>query len=619
MGKSDPACAEPFRRVILDTLSELTRAGFDHALLAELVDGHETDCRRASLSVHTGSQIMESFLRIHVQHDDVRMLDGLTRLRACMAEDECYFEHLVETYILNSCHWAMTRCIPSRTLSAERRERMLARFAAESARIAATPGAYDALCAHVEAFNAYLTAPDSPEVSVPHLTPADLSTDGERRDMEVGTVSVGDAPAVSLIYEATTDGMVQAGLLFELTGIPEEDLFYVACLKDAVLSLPTEAHALPELSDAWIRLHTNPGMDLRVESDSRAYLALTLDAPEEHLGEAVALLNEYIGSVVFDPAVLRHIFANASAMRTRLISGGHRTALRLATRTLSTAERYHDLFFGLDGYRRYADLADHFDERTDALTSGLTRVWHTLRTAVKPIAYLIGSADAARTWTQAIAALPLASAIPAEMPDRRPRPLPRRRLALTVPGEVNYCAEVYDLADAEAGYTPRLQVVNTHLYSVYFWDEIRAKGGAYGAHAAAFRQGILGFTSYRDPRVADTYAVFDRLPDWLETHIPTRDEVDALIVSTMGSTYCAPRSPMDLGHAALARYLVGLTAADRRADMEAVLATTPADFAAYASAVRRLHEGGRGVRAVVGNADIIRRSGLFSADDIIEL
>ncbi len=619
LGKTDPASAEPFRRVILDTLSALVAEGLDADRLADLIAGHETDCRRASLSVQSGFHLMESFLRKHVLYGDVEMVNGLDLLRARMAEDERYFEHLIETYILNGKHWAMTKCIPSRTLAAERREQLCARFAAESARVAAVPGGYDALVAHVDAFRAYLTAPDDPEAeaTIPHLSSAAIAAGQERRDMVAETVPVGSTDAVSLSYEAETDGMVVAGLLFELTGLPEEDLFYAACLRDALLSLPTEAHTLPELADAWIRLHTNPAADLRVEVDSRAYLTLTLDTPEERLSDAAALLDEYIRGVIFDPDTLRHIFANASAMRNRMISGGNRTAMRLATRTLTVSGMYHDHFSGLSAYRRYAALSDHFDEQVDALVAGLARVWRYLCTSVKPVAYLIGSADAYVTWKQSVATLALGASVPTETPDRRPRPLPRRNAALTIPGSVNYCAEVFDVADAGADYTPRMQVVSTYLFSLYFWDEIRAKGGAYGANAGAFRQGILTFTSYRDPRVGDTYAVYDALPDWLDAHIPTADEVDALIVSTMGSTYCAPRSPVDLGCDALTRALIGKTAADRRADIETILATTPADFAQYAATVRRL--AGMGVRAALGNADLIRRAGLFAEDEIAEL
>ncbi len=621
LGKSDPENAEPFRRVILDTLSDLVAKGFDQNRLSDLIAGHETDCRRVSLSVQTGFTIMESFLRMHVIYDDVYMVDGLDLLRERMAEDGRYFEHLIERYVLNSQHWAMTKCIPSRSLSAERREKMVARFAAEEARIKSIPGGYDALVAHMDAFHDYLTAPDSPEAeaSIPHLSPADITMDSDQRDMVAEIAPVGGEDATLLYYNADTDGITAAGLLFELAGVPADDLFYVACLRDALLNLPTETHSLPEMTDAWIRLHTNTSMGLRVEPNGRAYLALVLDAPEEHLNAAVDLVAEYIRAPLFDRTVLRHIFANASAVRNEMIGRGNLTALRLATRTLGVTGMYDELFAGESAYRRRAALADHYEENADALIDGMRRVWHYLTTSVKPLAYLIGSDVAYDTWKRAVATLPLAFSVPIETPDLRPTPMPRRNTALTVPGEVNYCAEAFDLSDVGKAFSPRLQVINAHLFSLYFWDEIRAKGGAYGANASVPRQGLVGLTSYRDPRVGDTFAVYNHLPDWLDAHVPDQDGVDTLIVSTIGSGYCTPRSPIDLGNIALNRYLIGMTADDRRAEMEEILATTPADFVEYASTLRALRAAGGGIRACVGNADLIRSSGLFADDEITEL
>ncbi len=620
MGKSDPENADGFRRVILDTLAALVRDGLDSARLADLVDSHETDCRRASLSVKTGFRIMESLIRTHIQYGDANPTDGLSGLRARMAEDDRYFEHLIERYILNSNHWAMTRCIPSRTLTAEKRAKMAERFAAETERLAAIPHGYEDLCAHMEAFNEYLTTPDSPEAeaSVPHLSPADINTTSDARDMAEESVPVGGCEATSLCYETDAGGMVMAGLLLDMAALTPDDLFYARCVADALMSLPTVSHTLPELTDKWVSLHTNASVSLRVEGNGVAYLSLMLDTPEERLSEAVALLDEYLREPLFDRTVLRHLFSNASTVRNGMVARGNLTALRLATRTMTVSGMYDELVAGESAYRRLCALADHFDDQADALVDGMSRVWRTLTETVRPIAHFTGSCAAYATWKTALSTLSIAHSVGGKATCTL-TPMPRRNYALTVPGEVNYCAMLLHLADAGLAFSPRHQVINTHLYSRYFWDEIRAKGGAYGASATATRQGLVGYVSYRDPRVGDTYAIYDKLPDWMEANMPDEEAIGSMIVSTVGSTYFAPRSPMDLGAAALGRYLIGVTAADRQAEIEDILATTAADFTAYTAAVRSLMAEGRGVRTALGNADLIRRSGLFAEDEIAEL
>ncbi|MBR5124274.1 MAG: insulinase family protein [Clostridia bacterium] len=620
LGKSDPENAEGFRKVILDTLADLCEKGLPADRLRDLVDSHETDCRRASLSVKTGFRIMESFIRAQVQFDDANPTNDLAALRKAMAADDRYFEHLIEKYILNSNHWGLTKCIPSRTLTEEKREKMNARFEAEAEKVNATEGGYAALEAHMAAFNEYLTAPDSPEAeaSVPHLSPDDINTTSDVRDMAVETARVGGCEATSLSYITNTNGMVMAGLLFDLCGLNEDELFYVRCLHDALMSLPTGGYTVPELTEKWVSLHTHASTGIRVETTGDAYLSLVLDAPAEKLAEAVALINEYVTAPVFDRTILSRIFSNASHIRNGMIRRGNVAALRLATRALSLSGVYDEYLSGESAYRRLSELANHFEDNADALIAGMSAVWQKLTATVSPIVYFTGEAHAYEAWKAAVAGLSVGSAIAPKAACPLTL-LPRENYALTIPGEVNYCAEVFDLADAGKEYSPKLAVIHTHLYSKYFWDEIRAKGGAYGASAIGFRQGLVGFASYRDPRVSDTFGVYGGVSAWINANMPSEEEIGSMIVSTVGSSYFAPRSEIDLGNAALTRYLMGITAADRQADIQTILSTSAADFAEYAEIIRSLGEAGKGIKTALGGAEAIRASGLFDEDCIREL
>jgi Zn-dependent M16 (insulinase) family peptidase len=279
---------------------------------------------------------------------------------------------------------------------------------------------------------------------------------------------------------------------------------------------------------------------------------------------------------------------------------------------------YDEYLSGESAYRRLSDLANRFEENADALIAGMAAVWQKLTATVTPIAYFTGEAEAYEAWKAAIAKLSVGAAIAPKAACPLTL-LPRENYALTIPGEVNYCAEVFDLADAGVAYSPKLSVIHTHLYSKCFWDEIRAKGGAYGASAIGFRQGIVGYVSYRDPRVTDTFGVYGGVPAWIEANMPSEEEIGSMIVSTVGSAYFAPRSEIDLGNAAVSRYLLGQTAADRQAEIETILSTTPADFAAYAAAIRSLSESGKSIKTVLGGTDAIKASGMFEEANIKEL
>ncbi|MBE6585797.1 MAG: hypothetical protein E7645_04630 [Ruminococcaceae bacterium] len=617
LGKSDPDKAESFENIVTKTLRELTTQGLNKERMVALLDRHETDCRRAALRVDSGFALMTAFIREHVMTGDVTTRDSLAMIREALSNDPLYFEHLVETYILNSHHHALISCVPSRTLEEERRAAMKARLDIEMTKLNARPDGYKQMSDRVEALNAYLVAEDDPEAmaAIPHLSSKDLTHLRKYRDISVLNTPMKDGHVTSLYYETRAEGMVLAGWLFDLSSMPVEDLKFVRCLKDALMDLPAAGYTVSELSDLWTKLQTNVDWNFlqavkdTSASGSRQYLQVRLDAPEEHLKEATELLGKVVTHLIFDKTILSRIFSNTSNFKNHLIMRGNSTAVQLAEASLSAAGAIRWELTGVPAYNYLSKLADNFDCHTDELIAGLSRVSRAIFGGIRPLCYCIGSRDAYEIWTSALVNLPLSVD---EHRDTAPvSTLQRIHKALSIPGNVNYCCESFALSDADAVYSPKMQVITSHLYSTYFWDEIRARGGAYGASAVAFPYGLVSFVSYRDPRVGDTYDVYQRLPDWLDEHIPEADELDSLIVSTIGSGYCTPQSPLDEGIAALTRYLKGKTSEDIACDIQTILSTQPQDFAHFSTLLRSLNGQKLSLRTAVGSKETLATSGLF--------
>ena len=67
----------------------------------------------------------------------------------------------------------------------------------------------------------------------------------------------------------------------------------------------------------------------------------------------------------------------------------------------------------------------------------------------------------------------------------------------------------------------------------YLWNEVRVKGGAYGAGFQTARTGNLRFYSYRDPHLDDTLARFARASEWLAKFDPAAEAMEGYVVSTV--------------------------------------------------------------------------------------
>ena len=67
----------------------------------------------------------------------------------------------------------------------------------------------------------------------------------------------------------------------------------------------------------------------------------------------------------------------------------------------------------------------------------------------------------------------------------------------------------------------------------FLWNEVRVKGGAYGAGFGATRTGNLRFYSYRDPHLDETLARFAASAAWLEAFDPKPEAMEGYVVSTV--------------------------------------------------------------------------------------
>ncbi|MBE6693257.1 MAG: hypothetical protein E7589_00630 [Ruminococcaceae bacterium] len=628
LGKSEEKNAEKFKDTVLKALSDFIRNGLDRARLDDLLDNNEIDSRRQSLSVRTGYALMESMLRDMTQFGYIRSDDALEALRAKLSSDGKYFEHLIEKYILDSKHWTLVRCVPSNTVMDEKKAYMKAKLDAEADKLNASEGAYEALCEHIRAFKEYLGAPDSSAAvaSIPHLALSDISRENRLRDMTESRAALKNGKEItSLLYGGSSLGIIVAGFVFDLKKISADDLFYASCLSRALFSLPTDKHTAPELNDMWVKLKAKTDAvthSHHISGGAGVLLDVNLNMPVESITAAATLLEECLTSVSFDREIITRLFSNSSSVKDEMIWGGSQTAANYASRCLNLADAYRDKLSGVSFYQRLKSVSDsisdkdgEYDENVDTLIAGMERVYGILFGSGDPVAYFIGDDKYYSEWTNCLSNIDICDGNAADDADFE-IPIAADR-ALAISGDVNYCAKVYDAKSAGYTVTNRYLPVCRYIYGKYMWDEVRAKGGAYGAGVNVTRFGLVKLYSYRDPRVKETYDVFAELPAWLENNIPSRDEIEKNIISCASNACFEPMSILDEGKGALSRYLRSKTAEETWSLVTEIFDTTEQDFRDFAQMLRGLDEMRAGVSSTLGNRARMEDSALFK--EITEL
>ena len=151
-----------------------------------------------------------------------------------------------------------------------------------------------------------------------------------------------------------------------------------------------------------------------------------------------------------------------------------------------------------------------------------------------------------------------------------------RNEGLTSSSRVQYVGKGANFLKLGYEFTGTMHVLETLLRYDYFWTKIRVQGGAYGAFTSFNRNGMMYFSSYRDPNLAETLAVFDGTADYVRNFEASEREMDKFIIGTM-SGVDTPLTPQMKGSAAVTCWMRGITKEDRQKNRDQILATRQQD------------------------------------------
>jgi Zn-dependent M16 (insulinase) family peptidase len=248
-------------------------------------------------------------------------------------------------------------------------------------------------------------------------------------------------------------------------------------------------------------------------------------------------------------------------------------------------------------------LAERIATDWNAIHADLVRIRETLLTRCAMICNVTTDAANWERFQPRLAAflerLPNAPAAAA----RWKIPARERAEGLTLPTKVNYVVKGGDLRRLGIEPGGAAAVVQQYLNTTWLWNKVRVQGGAYGGSCALDRRaGVFAFSSYRDPNLLDTLAVYDETASFLREADIGAEEVARSIIGVIGQIddYLLPDAK---GLASLRRYLLGESDERLQRLREEVLSAREEDFRAFGAALAQLAATGRVV--VMGSPEAI--------------
>ncbi len=575
---AEPEDAERFYQVVTDTVEKLAREGIDRTLLEASLNllefkVRESDFASTPKGLVYNLSVMTRWLYGGDPAEPLFYEEEFQKLREGL--DNGFYEGLLRRCILDNPHQVLITMKPSRTMAAEREaatEKMLA-----DRKASMSEADIDEIIATTARLKKLQQTPDSPEMleKIPLLKLSDIRKTAEKLPLEERTLS-----GHKVLYsDVVTNGIAYLTLFFDGASITQEQQHYAYLLCEILGAVDTEDHSYADLTNL-INLHTG-GVSYNVTSMTRGdttdewYVKTIVKARVlvRKLPELGKLLAEILTKSKFSDAKrLRELIKQTLAGVERLILNTPNRVLAVRLSSYSApASRFEDENY-LSYYRFLKELDANFEERAADIGKQLSKL---LKQMFTKHGLILGVTTEKKAYSAVESAItPLLEALDdEEYPAAKQVGVnPVKNEAIVTSSRVQYVGKGENFVHLGYKYTGTMRVLETIMRYGYLWTRLRVQGGAYGASTQFARNGLMLFTSYRDPNLSETLRVYDEIADYLKNFTASVREMTKYIIGTIAAVD-TPLTPQMKGNLAQILYLRGITEEDRQQERDQILAT----------------------------------------------
>ena len=606
---------ERFLAVIFETLRQQVRDGIDKQALRAGISSLEFRFREADYGQFPkgllyGIICMDSWL--YDEEKPFLHLEALSVYRYLKEQiDTGYFEDLVQKYFLDNPHAALVAAVPKKGLAAERDEALRQKLAAYKASL--SEDQKRELMERTKRLREYQDAPTAKEdlAKLPMLKRGDL----KKKAAPLCNQVVMAQETVIVHHPMYANGIDYLTFLFDIRDWKPEELAYLGILKNVLGYVDTEQHDYAALANEINQKTGGIGSSIGIyphvkERDAIGlFYEVRVKTLAEGLADAMRLTKELLlTSKLTDEKRLYEILGELKSRLALAVSSyGHIVASTRATSYFSRAGYYQDALGGIAGYRVIVDYEEHFEEKKAELIEKLQemvrRIFTRDRLMVSVTCEEKDFADVAHAVEELRAELyePQADGIGA---------LPEVSYEIRNEGfmdasQVQYVARAGNYAAHGYAYHGALRILKVIMGYEYLWSNVRVKGGAYGCMNQYLRNGDVYFVSYRDPNLAATNEVYEKIPDYVRNFTADEDEMTKYIIGTV-SDLDAPLNPSAKGARSMTAYLQGLTYEEIQKERDEILGASDADIRAFGGLLEAVLSDG--AFCVVGGEEVLRRN-----------
>jgi Zn-dependent M16 (insulinase) family peptidase len=529
--------------------------------------------------------------------DGLLLMPALQTVKQRLAENGRYFESLIQKYLLDNPHRALVMLEPQKDFLPQQEARLAETLAkteqglsdAEKNRITEKSAALEKI----------QSESDSPEAlaAIPHLGRSDLSSEPEiiPRSLE----NLQGIPA--LCHDLYTNGITYIDLAFPADILPPEDYVWLPFFARAAISVGLPGMDYGEVSSLLARtvggfnaiLHTgsaasaadSPVMQTPAgtfDIAGRDWLIYRLKCLDEKTAPALDIVQRLIHEADFsDHRRIRDLVLEMkNDLRSGFAPGGNSYASCRASRCSSPSAQTAEIWNGITQLEFAHRLAE-----MDAAEAAAKL--YCLREAIASgglIANLTGSAAALKSGGALIA-----QRFSCIGPPRPALNIKAKMVSGTVSEvfaspslQIGFAAMTLRAAAYDTPAQTAETVLAHYLSTGALWEDIRMKGGAYGASAASDSlERCFSLSTYRDPnplRSLDSFSAILKTDNGL-LESGFLESLEKMIIGCYARE-TRPRSPAEKGITDFLRFISRIENDYRRRRLERLIAVSAGDVSA---------------------------------------
>jgi Predicted Zn-dependent peptidases, insulinase-like len=608
---------EEFLDVIQKTLSDIVKKGIDEKALKAAINYFEFKYREADFGQYPkglmyGLQIFDSWL-----YDDSKPFIHICANQTFqLMKDKIgsgYFEGLIEEYLIQNTHASLVIVKPEIGLTARLENAVKEKLAAYKSGLTQTE--CNALVEGTKQLLQYQDTPSTKEELelIPLLSREDIGRKAEpvyNQEKMISSVKI-------MHHDIFTNGIAYVRMAFDITDL-YQSAPYLGLLSTILGYIDTDHYSFLEYSNE-VNIHTG-GIVTDVNTYSKSGVINQYQVKFEiktkvlynQMDKAFSLIEEMLDHTKLeDEKRLKEIISESkSRLQMKLTSAGHSTAVSRATAYFSESAYFNDYTSGIGYYRFLEKLDTGFEQEKGKLIHNLKLLLNGIFNKSHLLVSFTGDGEG---YTALEANLPafldtlkekdaLDSKITAYPDMNKPVSLNE---GFKTPGKVQYVARTGNFIKEGFSYTGALRVLKVILSYDYLWNNIRVKGGAYGCMCGFSFDGNGYFTSYRDPNLSETNAVYEQAFSYVSEFTADERDMTKYIIGTI-SNVDTPMNPNAKGSRSFTTYLTEISMEDIQRERDEILNVTVEDIRKTAQIVKAILDEGN--ICVIGNENKIEEN-----------